>query len=352
MSISLKEYFALAGSNFTNDDARVIGPVLQELVHAGQSRPNEIVDAARSTNSPLHEYFEWNDQRAGQLYREGQARDMVQAIRVRVVPREQPKEPRQYKVTVQKTEWNTLSDVTVRNEIDVLDGASLALRALDEWIRVFGTLAQAKEVADILQPILNQISEFKEECRGEIPPNDVVAVFQDLQQIEQACQKLIGLRDYGEQTQYLIEAIDDAWKAYGQLVEDKKARLTVVEQENEELREKIDFLERLFIGDQLMPRQLRLTKQEGKVVGALLNNKTVNREAIHYILYSDKPDADEADIKIVDVLVCKIRPKLDRFGIKIESLWGVGYQMPDDSRKRLQGLIEADKSHPLEEGMI
>ena len=50
--------------------------------HNGFLRPQDVVDAARSSKSPLHEYFEWNDSEAAQRYRLAQARAL---IRVAVV---------------------------------------------------------------------------------------------------------------------------------------------------------------------------------------------------------------------------------------------------------------------------
>lgn len=84
MTLSIKEYFASAGSKFTKDDAQVIGPVLTELAEQGQMTDATIVEVARSANSPLHAYFEWDDQKAANYYRLGQAQEMVREIRVRL----------------------------------------------------------------------------------------------------------------------------------------------------------------------------------------------------------------------------------------------------------------------------
>lgn len=84
MTISIKDYFATKGSRFTKDDAAVIGPELQELAASGQTNANSIVEVARSSNSPLHRYFEWDDKKAAHQYRLGQADDIVLSIRVRL----------------------------------------------------------------------------------------------------------------------------------------------------------------------------------------------------------------------------------------------------------------------------
>lgn len=52
----------------------------------------------------------------------------------------------------------------------------------------------------------------------------------------------------------------------------------------------------------------------------------VGKEAIHNRLYSARPD-DAPEIKIVDVLVCKLRKKLEGTSWSIETIWGVGYKL-------------------------
>src|ERR1700726_327140 len=83
MSISIKEYFALAGSRFSKEEARAIGPLLHELAIEGRSSSADVVEAARSSNSPIRRFFEWDDVRAGHLYRLSQADEMIGSIRVR-----------------------------------------------------------------------------------------------------------------------------------------------------------------------------------------------------------------------------------------------------------------------------
>lgn len=85
MQISLKEFFAVAGSRYTDNDAMVIGPELEKLAIQGRSTACAIVESARNEKSPLHSYFEWRDGVAASLYREEQARYMARSIAVKVV---------------------------------------------------------------------------------------------------------------------------------------------------------------------------------------------------------------------------------------------------------------------------
>jgi two-component system, cell cycle response regulator CtrA len=43
------------------------------------------------------------------------------------------------------------------------------------------------------------------------------------------------------------------------------------------------------------------------------------------------------------VFICKIRAKIEPFGINIETLWGRGYTMPPESKVELRGMIEAQR---------
>ena len=53
---------------------------------AGLLLPANIVERARSPNSALHKYFEWDDTAAASAYRLQQARNVIRAV-VQIVPR-------------------------------------------------------------------------------------------------------------------------------------------------------------------------------------------------------------------------------------------------------------------------
>lgn len=81
-AVTLKDYFAREGGRFSHKDAQRIGPILEKL---GPLCNKELVEYARPVDSPLHQDFEWDDNKAGEYYRRLQASDMVRSIRVRVV---------------------------------------------------------------------------------------------------------------------------------------------------------------------------------------------------------------------------------------------------------------------------
>lgn len=48
----------------------------------GQLTPSLIVDEARDTAHPLHSRFEWNDDVAGEKYRQQQAHELIRSVKV------------------------------------------------------------------------------------------------------------------------------------------------------------------------------------------------------------------------------------------------------------------------------
>lgn len=63
---------------------QVVGAELESirLSCGGKLRPVDVVESARTKQSPLHSYFVWNDQEAGKLHREWQARYLINHIEV------------------------------------------------------------------------------------------------------------------------------------------------------------------------------------------------------------------------------------------------------------------------------
>lgn len=54
--------------------------------HGGVLKPEVVIAAARDENSPLHKYFEWDDQKAAEQARNWQARALIQHVTVNIAP--------------------------------------------------------------------------------------------------------------------------------------------------------------------------------------------------------------------------------------------------------------------------
>lgn len=116
---------------------------------------------------------------------------------------------------------------------------------------------------------------------------------------------------------------------------DVDARLEALQSENERLRDELRQLKESMGLTFSAPLEWRLTGSEVKVFGRLLKGGAVTKDALMACLYRDAAK-DEAEIKIVDVFVCKLRKKLKPFGLEIATIWGIGYQMPAASKERFE----------------
>lgn len=71
-----------------------------------------------------------------------------------------------------------------------------------------------------------------------------------------------------------------------------------------------------------------LSNSECKFLMLLADGKPRRKDQLHSGLYSDRID-DPPEVKIIDVFVCKVRKKVDRYGLVIETIWGSGYRLND-----------------------
>ena len=75
-----KKFKARTGSPFPIRDAQQIGEELDLIKSKTELTPENVVDAARSPKSFLHNYFEWDDRKGAEQYRLQQARQIVNHI--------------------------------------------------------------------------------------------------------------------------------------------------------------------------------------------------------------------------------------------------------------------------------
>jgi two-component system cell cycle response regulator CtrA len=117
---------------------------------------------------------------------------------------------------------------------------------------------------------------------------------------------------------------------------DVEARLAISERENETLRERVRQLELALYAGAQVPLDWGLTQQESIVVGALLRTEMATKERLMTALYGGRID-EGAEVKVIDVFVCKVRKKLRAFGLEIETVWGQGYRMSAAARAEFGG---------------
>jgi two-component system cell cycle response regulator CtrA len=116
--------------------------------------------------------------------------------------------------------------------------------------------------------------------------------------------------------------------------------IATLETENDLLREKVAALEEI-IGLKInVPLIFGLTAHEAKLFGVLLKRELVSKDTAMTALYGLRADVEEVEIKIIDVFICKIRKKLESFGITIETVWGQGYRLSAQARDKANSYLE------------
>jgi two-component system cell cycle response regulator CtrA len=104
------------------------------------------------------------------------------------------------------------------------------------------------------------------------------------------------------------------------------------------LRDRIEELERLIGLRTVPPRLWGLTQREAQVLGLLLRRQVMTHAQLFEAIWGGD---SERNIKIVEVVVCKLRAKLRPHGIAIRTEYGAGYFIPPDSKATARARIAA-----------
>lgn len=105
-----------------------------------------------------------------------------------------------------------------------------------------------------------------------------------------------------------------------------------------------DIVMRAALGGSAVPLHIdgqKFSTSEAQIVALLAHRGLVTKQAC--LLATIDPaqaDTDDREEKIIDVFMCKIRPKLRAMGIEVESIWGQGWKLSQASRSKLKNLIQ------------
>lgn len=107
----------------------------------------------------------------------------------------------------------------------------------------------------------------------------------------------------------------------------------------DQLRARVAWLEDQLGANEPVPPCLGLTPAEAATLRVLLKRDIALKSAI-MAATADFHD-DERDGKIVDVLVCKLRKKLRRYKITVQTERGAGFRMSAETKARTRALQDA-----------
>lgn len=120
-------------------------------------------------------------------------------------------------------------------------------------------------------------------------------------------------------------------------------------EENEMLREEVRQLRQrlgLLATDDpkiLSMRQVfGVTRQRALLLAALLAVPVGRRE--HLLEAMSAGWSRDPDIKLVDVVICKLRRELEPFDLFIETVWGDGYRLAPDMKARMRVLLKLEET--------
>lgn len=128
-------------------------------LNGGALTPDALLERARSSNSAVHDHFEWDDGKAAHLHRLGQAGDLIRAITIDVsTSNVEPPKPIRAFVSVERegvrsytSTVHALSDAQLRKQ--VIERAWADLEAwrqrhadLTEFGRIFAAMDATKTV--------------------------------------------------------------------------------------------------------------------------------------------------------------------------------------------------------------
>jgi len=117
---------------------------------------------------------------------------------------------------------------------------------------------------------------------------------------------------------------------------DVDARVEGLQAEVDRLQARVDELEAALGKTLPVPLEWRLTINEARIFGVLMARELGTKQALMAALYGDRTADEEPMAKIVDVFVCKARAKLRPFGVSIETVWGQGYRLDQDTKARVR----------------
>ncbi len=127
-------------------DAAVAGPVCEQLEQKGNLSAKSLLEVSRPEDAPLHNEFEWDNEKAAEKYREEQARGIIRNLTV-VIDNSEPVR-KFFNVSVKSEKQYTRIE-TILETADMR--ASLLSQALSELENFRKKYSQLEELAEIFK---------------------------------------------------------------------------------------------------------------------------------------------------------------------------------------------------------
>ena len=141
--------------------AQVAGEVCEELEQQGRLTAKDLVEVSRPEDAPLHEEFEWNDGVAAEKWREHQARNVINAIKIVREEDEDDDVEEPYRVraffTLKKEEPQYESiRIILSDEEKYNDLLKVAIRELMAFEKKYNKIKELGEVFKAISVVANE----------------------------------------------------------------------------------------------------------------------------------------------------------------------------------------------------
>ncbi len=151
------QFFAAPGSEFSDEDAAVLGQHFIELAKREELTPEQVVKTARPLDSPTHRYFEWNDAVAAEKYRLHQAGYYLHNVCVVPTTHRLPLRLEQFTTVKASTHQGT------HRQTFTMSPAEHARRDLLAWRSRYESVTELLPIVELVEEAIERLEEYDDE---------------------------------------------------------------------------------------------------------------------------------------------------------------------------------------------
>ena len=156
LNATAKKYKISKGYTISPDDAGTIGAELERLSSDGAVSPETVLASAKDASSPLHKYFEWDDQKAAEKYRLYQARYLIRAV---VIETDEGDVRAYHNVAIAQDDRKYVSHEKAFSTPNLADQViAAALKEADLWARRYKIYKKLSPIVVAIEDTKNNLS--------------------------------------------------------------------------------------------------------------------------------------------------------------------------------------------------
>lgn len=135
--------------------------------HRGRLTAEFVLEAARNPESPLHDYFLWDQEKAAEKWRRHQAAELITSYRIefKVTPDTPPVQVTKYVNVVTDRARNLRHHVSVH---EVMSDDDFTRQVIERWIETLEGLAGSARYVRILDGVRDELFQLARNLRGNV----------------------------------------------------------------------------------------------------------------------------------------------------------------------------------------